>query len=140
MPKKPIKSRVPPLRVPLTSAQKAALASHKGPSKKSLQAIPEVDFENAAIIGRGDEGQREVLAYMRAKRGRPKKGEQFSLSTTRSLRLTEATWQALEHQAKQQHTTVHALLRNAVARELAEKSGPSEPARAPTPRRKRKTG
>jgi hypothetical protein len=119
MPKRSSKSRVPPLRVPLTPAQKAALASHKGPSRKSLQAIPEANFENAAIIGRGDEGQREVLAYLRAKRGRPKKGEPQSRATTRSLRLTEATWQALERVAKQRHTTVHALLREAVAETLS---------------------
>jgi predicted RNase H-like HicB family nuclease len=74
MAKKAGKSRVPPLRVPLTPAQKAALASHKGPSKASLREMPEVDF-TTGFVRRGPEGLREVLAHARAKRGRPKKGE-----------------------------------------------------------------
>lgn len=122
MPKKTSRSRVPPLRVPLTDAQRRALANHVGPSEESLREIPEVDFDRAAVVGRGDEGQRQVLEYLRARRGRPKKGEERNPAVTRTLRLTEATWKALERRAAQQRTTVHALLREAVE-ELLRKVG-----------------
>lgn len=129
-----------PLRVPLTAAQRAALANHPEPSAKSLAALPALDMDKAMTFGRGPEALRAGFEYLRAKRGRPKKGEAAPGSKPRSVRFGDAEWAALKQCAKRRQTTVHALLRNAVARELAEESGPSEPARAPTPRRKRKAG
>jgi predicted DNA-binding protein len=44
--------------------------------------------------------------------------EKAAGSSTKSLRLADAEWAALERLAKQQRTTVHALLREAVAEKL----------------------
>jgi hypothetical protein len=125
-----------PLRVPLTAAQLAALADHPEPSAKSLRKVPPLDIGNAMTFGRGHDALRAGFEYLRAKRGRPKKGEQAVGTKSRSLKLSNVEWSLLEQRAKRQRTTVHALLRRAVARELAE----AEPAPMPSTRRKRKTG
>jgi Ribbon-helix-helix protein, copG family len=91
---------------------------HVGPSAASLRAIPELS-DDAIDFGRGAEGLRRAKAYMRAaKLGRPKAGVKAEGSTPRSVRLPDAAWSALESTAKERGTTVHALLREAVAKFL----------------------
>jgi hypothetical protein len=111
------KAAVPPLRVPLTSEQKAAIRKQRPPSKASLREMPEVDF-STGFVRRGPGALQEVLAHARTKRGRPKKGEVAAGSSARSVRLSDAEWTALDRLADRQRTTVHALLREAVADKL----------------------
>jgi len=136
--KKPIRPRRAadgePLRVPLTAEQLAALANHPEPSAGSLRKVPPVNIETALTFGRGPEAMRAGFEYLRAKRGRPKKGEASPGSATKTLRLTAAEWAALEALASKRHTTLHALLRKAARRELAESA--AVPAKA----RRRKAG
>lgn len=88
------------------------------PSAASLREIPPVDSTNAVYLGRGAEGLAKALAWSRSKRGRPKKGERAEGTVTRSVRLPKAAWKALEAIAKKSDTTVHALIREAIADEL----------------------
>ncbi len=127
----------PPLRVPLTAEQRAALANHPEPSAASLREIPPLNLETAKFFPRGPEGLRQAMEYMRAKRGRPKKGEVAAGSSPRSLRLSDAEWAAVDQLAQRLHTTPHALLQKAVRRELAEGAAPAQ---APAKSRKRKVG
>jgi hypothetical protein len=99
----------------------AKRAAERGPSAASLAAMPEVDF-TTGIVGQGPDGYRAVVAYARAKRGRPKKGEKAVGTTTKSVRLTDAEWSLLKKRAEREHISVHALLRQAVA-ELLRKAG-----------------
>ena len=128
------------MRVPLTDEQRAALGKQRPPSKASLREMPEVDISKAEIVGRGPEGLRAVLAHVRAKRCRPKKGEVAAGSSPRSVRLRDVEWAALEALASKRHTTLHALLRKAARRELAEDGAQPEPAASPAKARKRKAG
>lgn len=89
------------------------------PSAASLREIPPIDFSKAISFGRGPEALQRALTWARAKRGRPKKGERAAGTVTRSLRLPEAAWKALEKAAKRQGTTVHALIRQAIAEKLS---------------------
>ncbi|MGE5183859.1 MAG: hypothetical protein ACM31C_17435 [Acidobacteriota bacterium] len=52
-------------------------------------------------------------------RGRPAKGREVGATPARSLRLPQSAWDALEAEAREKHTTVHALLRELVATHLA---------------------
>jgi hypothetical protein len=103
-------------KIRLTSEQRRILREQPEPSAASVKAIPEV--LNGKYMGRGAEGIAAALDYMRAKRGRPKKGEVSPSSSVKSVRLTAAEWAALEDIAKSQRITLHALLRRAVRREL----------------------
>jgi hypothetical protein len=83
--------------------------------------MPEVDF-SSGFVRRGPDGLKEVLAYARAKRGRPRKGEASPGSSVKSLRMTAAEWAALERIAKKRGITLHALLHEALA-ETIRKAG-----------------
>jgi hypothetical protein len=89
---------------------------HEGPSAASLAEIPEPDFSVARVL-RNKYAARaaESAASLQYGRGRPRAGNEVGPTTTRSLRLPEEMWQALEEEAKQSSTTVHALLREIVA-------------------------
>jgi macrodomain Ter protein organizer (MatP/YcbG family) len=77
-----------------------------------------VDFSKSVSFGRGPVALERALDWSRAKRGRPKQGEKPAGTVTRSLRLPEAAWKALEQIAKRQGTTVHALIRQAITEKL----------------------
>jgi Ribbon-helix-helix protein, copG family len=96
-------------------------ASTREPSKASLREIPEVSAD-AVDFGRGPAGLKRAQQHFRAKRGRPKAGEKAEGSSPRSVRLPDATWEALEERAKARRTSVHALLREAVAKLLKVKA------------------
>jgi len=106
--------RVPPRRTPLTREQKVALANAEEPSAHSLALMPEVDFANAAVVGRGAEGREQVRAYHRARLGHPGKGAAPAPTSTKSIRFSDETWAELEARAKAQDTTLHALLREII--------------------------
>jgi hypothetical protein len=96
----------------------ARARKHKEPSAASLREIPPLDFSKTIEFGRGPEALKRALEWARSKRGRPKKGEKPAGTITRSVRLPEAAWKALEKAAKKEGTTVHALIREAIAKKL----------------------
>jgi predicted RNase H-like HicB family nuclease len=54
----------------LTDEQRKAIDAQAEPSAASLRAIPEVDFERAAVSGRGELGMQAVRWHMRVRRDR----------------------------------------------------------------------
>lgn len=93
---------------------------HDEPSVESLAEIPEADFSSAKAR-RNPYASRaaEAVARMRYGKGRPRRGREVGPTPTRSIRLPEAVWAALEAKAHRTNTTVHALLRRAVIAYLA---------------------
>jgi hypothetical protein len=86
------------------------------PSKASLRAMPQVDMGRANV--RKNPYAARILAgdvTLRIGRGRPKRGSEVGPTSTRSVRLPERVWKAIERAAARQGVTVHALLRAAVA-------------------------
>jgi hypothetical protein len=99
-----------------SSTKKTATAKRKkGPSKASLREIPPLREDDVIEFGRGPKALERALAWARSKRGRPKKGERAVGTETRSVRLSKAAWKALEETAEKEGTTVHALIREAIA-------------------------
>lgn len=88
-----------------------------GPSAESLREIPELG-RNAEVLGRGAAGLRRAKALLSTKRGRPKKGERAEGSSPRSVRLPDRVWKQLEEEAERRGESVHALLREAIAKWL----------------------
>lgn len=86
-----------------------------GPSKKSLQEIPEIDFararprKNAYAARIAKEG-----ITVQVGRGRPRRLLEVGGTKPRSVRFPEAVWERIEKQAKRKGLTVHAALRQAV--------------------------
>jgi hypothetical protein len=86
-----------------------------GPSKTSLQEIPEIDFSHARV-------RRNAYAARIAKegitvqvgRGRPRRLLEVGGTKPRSVRFPEAVWERIAKQAKRRGLTVHAALRQAV--------------------------
>jgi hypothetical protein len=85
---------------------------HDEPSSRSLADVPEVDFSR--VKSRTNPYADELLR-LRAGRGRPRKGQEIGPTPARSIRLPTSLWTALEDAARDANTTVHALLRLAVA-------------------------
>ena len=99
------------------ASKKPRKATTREPSKASLREIPEVS-DDAIVFGRGEAGLKKAREFFKARRGRPKAGEKAEGSSPRSVRLPDATWAALETTAKEGGTTVHAVLREAIAKYL----------------------
>jgi hypothetical protein len=93
---------------------------HDSPSPRSVAAIPEIDLDRARVR-RSPYASRaaEAVAKLQHGKGRPRRGGEVGPTPTRSIRLPEAVWDALEQAAVRRGTTVHALLREAVVRYLA---------------------
>lgn len=92
---------------------------HDGPSRRSLAELPEIDF-SAARVRKNPYTSRaaESAPSIQYGRGRPRSGEEVGPTPTRSLRLPQRAWDALELEAREKRTTVHALLRELVIRHL----------------------
>lgn len=102
------------------AAKRKPRARQKEPSKASLEEMPPIDFDKAVVLGRGPEGLKKGLEWLReGRRGRPKKGEKPVGTVVKSLKLPEEMWRALEQKAQERGVTLHALLREAVANALA---------------------
>lgn len=88
---------------------------HDAPSERSLAEMPEADF-SAGRVRRNPYTSRaaEALPTIQYGRGRPRAGEEIGPTPGRTLRLPEAAWRALEVEADQRRTTVHALLRELI--------------------------
>ena len=98
-----------------TTTGSSASKGHRGPSKMSLEEIPEVDFsryervENPSAARLVEEG-----FSVKTGRGRPRKGKETGPTVPRSVRFPEAVWELLEARAKDEGVTLHAALRAAV--------------------------
>jgi len=100
-------------------AREGAEVVHDGPTAASLRDIPELDF-SVARVRRNPYASRaaESVAKLQYGRGRPRSGHEVGPTPARSLRLPQEAWDALEAEAHEKHTTVHALLRELVAAHL----------------------
>jgi len=101
---------------------------HDGPSKSSLAEMPEADFTKARVR-RNPYAKRaaEAVAKLQYGKGRPRRGAEVGPTPARSIRLPEAVWKALEDEAQQRETTVHAILREAVTRYLSAQLDKTDP-------------
>jgi hypothetical protein len=103
---------------------------HDGPSRTSLAAIPEADLGRAVV--RTSPYARRIAAeglWIQVGRGRPRRGLEVGPTPARSVRLPETVWKALEAEARREKVSLHAVLRYAVGRFLADlpRSRASEP-------------
>lgn len=100
-------------------AREGAEIVHDGPSAASLADLPEADFA-VARVRRNPYASRaaESVGKLQYGRGRPRAGHEVGVTLVRSLRLPQDAWRALEAEAREKHTTVHALLRELVAAHL----------------------
>jgi predicted DNA-binding ribbon-helix-helix protein len=91
-------------------------ASEEDPVAKRLEALQaDNEADTTRTFGRGVEGRANALAFTRAVRGRPPKGNKAIGTSTRSLRFTNDVWEQLEAEAAEREVTLHALLRVIVA-------------------------
>jgi hypothetical protein len=104
----------------------------KDPTAKRLEAL-QADNEGDATrtFGHGVEGRANALAFTRAVRGRPPKGNKAIGTSTRSLRFTNDVWDQLEAEASHRMITLHALLRVIVAEFLFTRPTPEALERGP---------
>jgi len=89
------------------------------PSAESLREIPPIDPKTAVSFGRGEEGLKLARGWSRAVRGRPRKGTQALGTSTRSVRLQDDEWAALDEFAKARGIKSHAAMREAIVHWLA---------------------
>ena len=88
---------------------------HDAPSPAALAEMPEADFGRARVRPNKYATQAAAAASnIQYGKGRPRKGTEVGPTPTRSLRLPETVWKALEHEAEERATTVHALLRELI--------------------------
>lgn len=93
---------------------------HDEPSRAALIEMPEVDFDRARVRPNKFAIQAgKVASKIQHGKGRPRKGDEVGITPARSLRLPETIWRALEREAQERVTTVHALLRELVVSYVA---------------------
>jgi len=93
---------------------------HHGPSAAALTEMPEVDFDRARVRPNKFAIQAgKVASRIQHGKGRPRKGDEVGITPARSLRLPETVWRALEREAQERVTTVHAILRELVVTYVA---------------------
>ncbi len=89
------------------------------PSKASLREMPEANDSNSIVFGRGPEARKKALEFVRAQRGRPRKGVEAEGTAVKSLRLPLKVWQDVERAAEARGVSIHAAMREAIAKWLA---------------------
>ena len=88
--------------------------SPREPSRASLKAIPEVDFDTARV------GRNPYAALVAAEgivhvgRGRPRKGTETGPTVPRSIRFPAPVWKLLQSRARSEGLSLHSALRNAI--------------------------
>ena len=89
---------------------------HQEPSAASLRDMPEADFSRIRVRpNKYAASAAEKALKIQYGKGRPRKGAESGPTPARTLRLPTAIWKALEQEARERSTTVHALLRELVA-------------------------
>lgn len=96
---------------------------HHEPSRVSLAEMPEADF-SVARVHRNTSRSRAAESATRIQygRGRPPMEAEVGPTEVRSLRLPADMWRALEVEARERRTTVHAMLRELVASHILRRS------------------
>src|SRR5215831_11006079 len=90
--------------------------AHNGPAAAALAEMPEADFSRARVrLNKYSVKAAEVASNLQYGKGRPRKGAEIGETSARTLRLPRTLWKALEREARERTTTVHALLRELVA-------------------------
>ncbi len=88
---------------------------HDEPSAAALIEMPEVDFARTRVrSNKYATHAGKAASKIQYGKGRPRTGDEIGPTPSRSLRLPEPVWQALEREAHERMTTVHALLRELV--------------------------
>jgi len=107
---------------PVRIAREGAQVKHDGPSTASLAEMPEADFRRA-LPRRNKYAAKTAVAAAKIQygKGRPRNGMEVGPTPTRSLRLPEIVWKALEHEASERATTVHALIRELVVTHVSKR-------------------
>jgi hypothetical protein len=101
---------------------------HDAPSTAALTEMPEVDFARARVRPNKFATQAgKVASKIQYGKGRPRKGDEIGRTPARSLRLPETVWRALEREAQERVTTVHALLRELVVTHVSRVRGTAKP-------------
>ncbi|MCU0241993.1 MAG: hypothetical protein MUF51_06180, partial [Vicinamibacteria bacterium] len=92
--------------------KKANSKAQRGPSKRSLREIPEVDFSKVRVRRNPytERIAKEGL-WVQVGRGRPKRILEAGGTTPRSVRFPDTIWALLERRAKAKKLTLHAALR-----------------------------
>lgn len=103
------------------SASATKKASKKGgaAARPRLVKTAEPKEDLRVVLGRGAEGMRLAQGYSRALRGRPKKGTTATGTSTRTIRLPEPVWEALDAIAKGRGMSTHGAMREAIVQWLA---------------------
>ena len=91
---------------------------HEAPSTQSLAELPEATFSGTVRRNPYASRAAEAAGKLQYGRGRPQAGNEIGPTPARSLRLPQVAWDALEEEAREKRTMVHALLRELVSRHL----------------------
>jgi hypothetical protein len=101
---------------------------HDEPSAGALAEMPEVDFNRARVRPNKFAIQAgKAASKIQHGKGRPRKGDEVGVTPARSLRLPDTVWRALEREAHERVTTVHALLRELVVTYVSGMQGTPKP-------------
>lgn len=102
---------------------KRFIKDRRGPSRKSLEEMPEIDFSTLKRVPNPYAARiaKEGIT-INVTPGRPKKGEETGPTIPRSIRFPAAVWERLEELAGAEGMTLHAALRAAVLAWIAEQS------------------
>lgn len=84
------------------------------PSKVSLRAIPEVEFETARVRRNPYAALVAAEGIVHVRRGRPRKGTETGPTVPRSIRFPAPIWKQLQQRAKSEGLSLHSALRNAI--------------------------
>jgi hypothetical protein len=106
-----------------TPEPRRTIKDRRGPSKKSLEEIPEIDFKKMKSRPNPHAARIAKEGYtINVTPGRPKKGEETGPTIPRSIRFPVPVWKSLEKLAKAEGLTLHAALRAAVLAWIEEQS------------------
>jgi hypothetical protein len=95
--------------------KKVHKGSQRGPSKRSLREIPEIDFSKVRV--RKNPYAARIAAEgltVQVGRGRPRRLMEAGGTSPRSVRFPDAIWRLLEERAEKRGLTLHAALREAI--------------------------
>ena len=93
--------------------KKARSVRHRGPSRASLEEIPQMDFSRARKNPYAKKIAKQGITVQVGK-GRPRKVLEVGGTQPRSVRFPDAVWKRIEKQAQQRGMTLHAALREAI--------------------------
>lgn len=93
------------------------------PSAASLREMPAVDLKATKWHRNPHAARIATEGIQTPGRGRPRKGEETGPTVPRSIRFPVGVWKQLERRAKADGLTLHAAVRAAIARWMAEGAG-----------------